>query len=58
MATATQHVCDQCGRVGARGFRVVPPSIDERYGEIPGFTECANKDACRKRWPRRESVDA
>lgn len=35
--------CEQCGRIGKRGFKnFIDPSI----------TVCANKAACRKRWPK------
>ena len=41
--------CDQCGRVGKRGFKnLIDPSI----------TVCANKNACRKRWPKPVQDDA
>ena len=34
--------CEQCRRIGKRGFKnFIDPSI----------TVCANKNACRKRWP-------
>lgn len=45
--------CEQCGRVGRRGFRTL--SNDERDIEI---TECANRAACRKRWPNPPRDDA
>jgi len=35
--------CEQCGRIGKRGFK---NHID------PSITVCANKNACRKRWPK------
>jgi len=41
--------CEQCGRVGKRGFKnLIDPSI----------TVCANKNACRKRWPKPVRDDA
>jgi len=41
--------CDQCGRIGKRGFKnLIDPSI----------TVCANKSACRKRWPKPVQDDA
>lgn len=41
--------CEQCGRVGKRGFKnLIDPSI----------TLCANKNACRKRWPKPACDDA
>ncbi|MFD4547224.1 DNA translocase FtsK [Streptomyces sp. NPDC058466] len=41
--------CEQCGRIGKRGFKnFIDPSI----------TVCANKAACRKRWPKPARDDA
>jgi DNA translocase FtsK/SpoIIIE-like protein len=37
--------CEQCGRVGRRGFR----THSSEHAEV---TVCASKTACRKRWPR------
>ncbi|MEE6264945.1 hypothetical protein V2E29_04690 [Streptomyces diastatochromogenes] len=39
--------CEQCGRVGVRGFRVLPAT---EYTKP--ITLCASKAACRKRWPK------
>lgn len=39
--------CAQCGRIGPRGFRTL--TSDEHGIRI---TECANRAACRKRWPK------
>ena len=51
----TLHVryCEQCGRVGKRGFRTL--SNDEHGIRI---TECSNRRACRKRWPKPARDDA
>ncbi|MBM4819809.1 MULTISPECIES: DNA translocase FtsK [Streptomyces] len=46
--------CQQCGRIGRRGFRVYPSSD---FG-APPITVCANKNACRKRWPKPLRDDA
>ncbi|WP_074990927.1 DNA translocase FtsK [Streptomyces misionensis] len=47
-AARTVHAqyCQQCGRIGRRGFRT--HTNDEQQISI---TVCANKTACRKRWP-------
>jgi hypothetical protein len=37
--------CEQCGRIGKRGFRNL-------IGEHGSLTECSNRAACRKRWPK------
>ncbi len=37
--------CEQCGRIGKRGYR----TLANEHGSI---TVCANKIACRKRWPK------
>lgn len=37
--------CEQCGRIGKRGFR----NLIHENGSL---TECSNRQACRKRWPR------
>jgi hypothetical protein len=42
--------CEQCGRVGTRGFKVLGDFTDER-GHIPRIVVCAAVTACRKRWP-------
>lgn len=39
--------CEQCGRIGKRGFRAL--RNDEHGIQI---TECSNRAACRKRWPK------
>jgi hypothetical protein len=44
--------CAQCGRIGTHQFRTYPPGD---FGG-PSLTVCANKAACRKRWPK-PSVD-
>lgn len=43
----TVHVryCEQCGRIGKRGFR----NLIHENGSL---TECSNRAACRKRWPK------
>ncbi|MEU6342177.1 hypothetical protein ABZ883_14695 [Streptomyces sp. NPDC046977] len=38
--------CEQCGRTGSRGFRTLTAP------DIKPITVCANKAACRKRWPK------
>ena len=38
--------CEQCGRIGRRGFHT---HADHERGIY--ITVCANKAACRKRWP-------
>jgi hypothetical protein len=37
--------CEQCGRIGKRGFR----NLIHENGSL---TECSNRQACRKRWPK------
>ena len=39
--------CEQCGRIGKRGFRTL--ASEEHDIRI---TECSNRSACRKRWPK------
>ncbi|MGW8703296.1 DNA translocase FtsK [Streptomyces eurythermus] len=39
--------CEQCARVGRRGFRTL---TNDEHGI--SVTVCANKNACRKRWPK------
>ena len=51
--TATLR-CDLCGRTGIGGFRVYPagPVFMASLGrdvDLPGFTECTGKVACRRR---------
>lgn len=41
--------CDQCGRVGSRGFEWVGDPKGERG--ITLLLVCKNVNACRKRWP-------
>lgn len=44
--------CDQCGRVGTRGFRTFGGGVAEFvFGlvEVPAVTECTGKVACRRR---------
>ncbi|NUP18365.1 MAG: hypothetical protein HOZ81_20235 [Streptomyces sp.] len=43
--------CEQCGRIGKRGFR----KLINEHGSL---TECSNRQACRKRWPRPPRDDA
>ncbi|MDX3520750.1 DNA translocase FtsK [Streptomyces scabiei] len=45
--------CEQCGRIGKRGYRT--HTAAEHGIEI---TVCANKAACRKRWPKPADDDA
>lgn len=53
--------CEQCGRTGTRGFTTIPgvtlphPTLNLATDPI---TICANKNACRKRWPKRPDEDA
>lgn len=37
--------CEQCGRIGKRGFR----NLINEHGSL---TECSNRQACRRRWPK------
>ncbi|MFJ3043544.1 DNA translocase FtsK [Streptomyces tendae] len=37
--------CEQCGRIGKRGFQTIGD------GEHT-VTQCTNRAACRKRWPK------
>ncbi|MFF4090363.1 DNA translocase FtsK [Streptomyces nigra] len=39
--------CEQCGRVGRRGFQ----TLANEEQDVP-ITVCANKVACRRRWPK------
>lgn len=43
--------CEQCGRIGKRGFR----NLIHENGSL---TECSNRQACRKRWPKPARDDA
>jgi hypothetical protein len=45
--------CSQCGRLGIRGFQTL--TNEEHRISI---TVCANKNACRKRWPKPPRDDA
>lgn len=56
--------CEQCGRTGTRGFRFFPAEdvIFDDAGQVAiipalSMTECANKTACRKRWPKTRDED-
>ncbi|MFB7313010.1 DNA translocase FtsK [Streptomyces sp. NPDC056192] len=51
----TIHVqcCEQCGRIGKRDFR----TLADKEHDIE-ITECANRAACRKRWPKPARDDA
>lgn len=48
--------CEQCGRVGTRGFIAWPEEtltlMSGVVETIPAITLCASKTACRKRWPK------
>lgn len=56
-----QRRCDQCGRTGTQGFRVFPAADAIHDGKVAvkarSMTECANRDACRRRWPKPVEVD-
>jgi hypothetical protein len=60
-APEVERRCDQCGRVGTRGFRTSPDADAIHDGKVAvaahSMTECVNRDACRRRWPRQELVD-
>ncbi|WP_318201094.1 hypothetical protein [Streptomyces sp. SCL15-4] len=45
--------CAQCGRLGVRGFTTFT-NAEHRIS----ITVCANKAACRKRWPKPARDDA
>lgn len=45
--TASRKRCEQCGRVGTRGFKTLAASEG-----IPSITVCTTQGACRKRWPK------
>lgn len=55
-AREAKQRCEQCGRVGVRGFRTYPDEDvfhgDQLVAAAHCRTECANKNACRKRWPK------
>lgn len=48
--------CGQCGRTGTQGFRVFPAADAIHDGKVAvkarSMTECANRAACRRRWPK------
>lgn len=44
--------CDQCGRVGTRGFKTVPITHKGPTDGIASFTVCVNNRACQGRWLR------
>lgn len=44
--------CEQCGRVGTRGFRTQEPG----QGFKP-LTTCSNVPACQRRWPKPKRDD-
>lgn len=52
--TLHAQYCQQCGRIGRRGFTTYPPGD---FGGPP-LTVCANKTACRKRRPKPARNDA
>ncbi|MFE2047938.1 DNA translocase FtsK [Streptomyces sp. NPDC059459] len=45
--------CEQCGRIGKRAFHAI--GNDDHGIRI---TECSNRAACRKRWPKPTEDDA
>lgn len=48
-----EQCCEQCGRVGTRGFRTLKADCPG----IPEITVCTSGSACRKRWPRPARID-
>jgi hypothetical protein len=57
---ANERTCEQCGRTGTRGFKVMPARcVSTSVGLIrtAEFTECANRRACQRRWPKRPQDD-
>jgi hypothetical protein len=44
--------CEQCGRIGTRGFTLYPATAVWRQ-----IVVCANVNACRKRWPKAVTPD-
>ena len=56
---AKKQRCEQCGRRGTRGFTVLIGEVegDTLTVNIPPITTCANKNACRKRWPKHRTDD-
>ena len=58
--TIVKRVCEQCGRSGTRGFKVTPAgNVDTPVGPvwIDEYTECSNRRACQKRWPKQTRDD-
>jgi hypothetical protein len=54
------RTCQQCGRTGTRGFKVRPAGpVDTALGviDLPEYTECANRHACQRRWPKTPKDD-
>lgn len=50
-----RKVCEQCGRVGTRGFTILGPTVIDWLDPpctLPAIVVCASIDACRKRRPR------
>lgn len=42
--------CEQCGREGTRGFKVIPATTHEPTGQVVGpYTVCASGNACHRR---------
>lgn len=60
-ADADTKICAQCGRVGVRGFMVLPAGSVTLPGgavqQLGAIILCANKTACRSRWPKPVEVD-
>jgi hypothetical protein len=59
---AATKECQQCGRVGTRGFTTIPAqtvNVPAAGGpvDLPEFTECANRAACARRWPKHPKDD-
>lgn len=56
-----QRRCHQCGRTGTRGFVAFPDGDVIHDGKVVvsarSMTECANKAACRERWPTPRTDD-
>jgi hypothetical protein len=47
--------CEQCGRSGVRGFKVLPAvELPPRLGGgmTQPITLCVARKACQKRWPK------
>ena len=49
--------CEQCGRDGKRGFRIIAPARIGSYQATRPIVVCANPNACRKRWPKAGTDD-